>query len=86
LADAGGGHFAPRETSMKIASIIFFVLTFVTGFSGTRQAAAALSQQSGQDSSYLMGYVIGSFLVPAICLIVALVLWKKANRKSSAAE
>ena len=62
---------------MKGAAIILFVLAGLTALIAIKNVFA---ENRPTDTSRLLGYVVGSFLLPLIFLIIGLVLHKKSKQ------
>ena len=65
---------------MKAAAIVFFVLAGLTALIAIKNVFGGAPNRPG-EAPRLIGYVVGSFLLPLILLIVGLVLHKKSKQQ-----
>lgn len=63
---------------MKALAIVFFVLAAVTLHTGIQQLIHPLPDMP-EGGAKLAGYVVGTFLIPLVPLLIGLRLWKKAK-------
>ena len=72
--------------SMRIGSIICFVLAALTLFVATNNVflgGGSKPPETGENTGYTIGYAVGSFLWPVLLLALGLSLRRKARNRSS---
>jgi len=70
---------------MKTGAIILLVLSAVLAVVAVKNVLFG-GPSRPHDAGVLVGYAVGSFLPSMLCLIVGLVLWKKAGRGGGSAS
>lgn len=62
---------------MRIAAYLFFAFAALATLSALNAVVEGANRPEG--TANLVGYAVGSFLVPIVLLIIGLVLWGKAK-------
>jgi fumarate reductase subunit D len=66
---------------MRTGAIVCFVLAALTTVVAVANVIGGPNRPEGAEN--LVGYAVGSFLVPVVLLIVGLILWGKSGPKNS---
>ena len=64
---------------MRIGAIVCFVIVVLATIVAVQNIVAGVNRPEGMEN--LVGYAVGSFLVPGVLLIVGLILWGKSGSK-----
>ena len=63
---------------MRIGAILCFALAGLSAVAGVNNIIGGANRPEGVEN--LVGYAVGSFLLPIVSLIVGIVLWGKSKR------
>lgn len=65
---------------MRTGAIVCFVFSVISTLTGARNVLAGANRPERGD--LFVSYVVGSFLLPVVFLIVGLILWQKAANQN----
>jgi hypothetical protein len=70
-----------KEYQMRVGAIACFVVAALAGLVAVQNVMGGANRPEGADN--VIGYAVGSFLVPVALLIGGLILWGKSGAKKA---